>query len=172
MVRYAPKEWLTRKLYGVAGIQHAGDDPFGDIVAGTDKHFNGSIGVASVGIIAYNRIPNDLKRKLLYETSKNINFKPGKIYQAAKSFSKSAGRVLNTAGHYGTILGVGAIAYDVMDDGQVKTSSIVNGVLIGVGLAFPVTAPFILAYGAADYLFDISGGLDSKFGSVNTHLHD
>jgi len=37
---------------------------------------------------------------------------------------------------------------------------------------FPVTAPFIFAYGLADYAFDIGGTMDNKFGEINTHIYD
>jgi hypothetical protein len=70
------------------------------------------------------------------------------------------------------ILSAAAIAYDVLDDGHVKTSSLVNGGLMAVGLLIPVTAPFVVAYGILDYTFDIGDELDENFGTVNTHIYD
>ncbi|WP_187478185.1 hypothetical protein [Amniculibacterium sp. G2-70] len=64
------------------------------------------------------------------------------------------------------------VLFYLLDDGNVKTSTAVNLGLLTVGLAFPVTAPFVLAYGVLDYTFDIGDKLDAQFGGINTHIYD
>lgn len=139
----------------------------GEAIAFTEKNFNGGLGYTEVAVKGYNRIPNDFKRKMAYKLSKIINMKSGKIYQSSKAFMNNVGKIAGKLGRLSTALSVLAIGADVVDDGKLKTSSAVNGVLLGVGLAFPVTAPFVLAYGVVDYTFDIGDKLDAKFGNVN-----
>ncbi|MGU9940275.1 hypothetical protein ACNFNZ_17050 [Empedobacter brevis] len=147
-------------------------DAFMKIYENIDKHFNGGLGYTEVAIKGYNKIPNHIKRHYSYKLSKFIDVKPGKIFQNSKAFVNKAGKVAGKLGKVSTALSVASGAVDVFDDGQVKTSTAVNMTLLAVGLAFPGTAPFILAYGVLDYTFDISGKLDEKFGSFNTHIYD
>lgn len=144
----------------------------GEATAFTEKNFNGGLGYTDVAVKGYNRIPNDFKRKMAYELSKITNMKSGKIYQNSKAFMSKAGKVAGKLGKLSTTLSVVAGAADLLDDGNVKTSTAVNLGLLTVGLAFPVTAPFVLAYGVLDYTFDIGDKLDAQFGGINTHIYD
>ncbi len=94
-----------------------------------------------------------------------------KLSQNAKSnynFSKDLGKLSKA----GTIVSAGAIAYDFLDDGNIKTSSVVNGTLLAISLFFPPTAGIVLAYTVADYFFDFSGKIDNRFGEINTGIYD
>lgn len=144
----------------------------GEAIAFTEKNFNGGLGYTDVAVRGYNRIPNDFKRKMAYELSKMTNMKSGKTYQKSKAFMNKTGKIVGKLGKLSTVLSVVAGAADLLDDGNVKTSTAVNGVLLGVGLAFPVTAPFVLAYGVLDFTFDIGDKLDAQFGGINTHIYD
>lgn len=144
----------------------------GEAIAFTEKNFNGGLGYTDVAVKGYNRIPNDFKHKMAYELSKITNMKSGKIYQNSKAFMSKAGKVAGKLGKLSTTLSVVAGAADLLDDGNVKTSTAVNLGLLTVGLAFPVTAPFVLAYGVLDYTFDIGDKLDAQFGGINTHIYD
>jgi hypothetical protein len=48
--------------------------------------------------------------------------------------------------------------------GTVKSSSIVNGILMGVAFINPVVGGAVLIYSIGDYFFDFSGSIDEKFG--------
>jgi hypothetical protein len=157
MVRYAPKEWLTRKLYGVAGIQHAGDDPFGDGLAKTDKHFNGAVGTVGVAILGYNQIPNDIKRMYAYKFSKMTGLKAGKIFQGTKSFVNGASSAVKALGVVGTVIGVGAAGYEIATDTWDAHTVVNAGLIVSAAAATIFAAPAVLTgmaiYGVADYFF-------------------
>lgn len=104
--------------------------------------------------------------------SKKTGFKSGKIFQNTKGFVNGTGNFISKLGNAGSVLSGGAIAFDLLDDGNLKSSSILNGALLGVGLAFPVTAPLIIGYGILDYTFDIGDRIDRNFGTVNTGIYD
>ena len=84
---------------------------------------------------------------------------------------------------YFTLLAIttGIIINDVAQDGKIKTSNIVNGTLMVIGtvamfstaiLSAPVIAGIgigIAAYGVADWVFDIGGSLDSRYGQFNVN---
>jgi len=137
-----------------------------------EKNFNGELGYLGVAVKGFQNIPNDLKRDAAYKLSKLVNIKSGRIFQRTKGFVNGAGKVAKKLGPIGTGLSILSIGYDIADDGQVKTSSLINGGLLTVGLIFPVTAPFIVAYGILDYTFDIGDKLDDRYGSVNTYIYE
>lgn len=144
----------------------------GEALGFIDKNFNGGLGYVGVAVKGYNMIPSQLKRANSYKLSKLIGVKSGIIFQSAKGFMTGTGKLVSKLGATANVLSVAAITYDVFDDGQVKTSSVVNGTLLTVALTIPVTAPFIAAYGILDYTFDIGDKLDENFGSINTHIYE
>lgn len=154
------------------GTQSGGANLFGDALGFVDKHFNGGLGYTGVAVNAYNKIPNGFKRHYAYELSKKTGWKSGKIFQNTKGFVNGTGKLVSRLGTAGTVLSGAVITYDLLDDGNLKSSSIINGALLGVGLAFPVTAPFIIGYGILDYTFDISDRIDRNLGTVNTGIYD
>ncbi|MEO7173904.1 RHS repeat-associated core domain-containing protein [Flavobacterium sp.] len=72
----------------------------------------------------------------------------------------------------GNIVAGGAIAYDILDDGNIKASTVLNASLLTLSILFPPTAGVILAYGIADYFFDISGKIDNNVGQIKTGLYE
>ena len=90
--------------------------------------------------------------------------------QKSKTFVKSTGRFANRLGIAGSILTAGSIVYDVAEDGNLNPSSALNATLLVVGLACPVTAPFLLAYGVADYMFGLSDKIDANIKEI--HIYD
>lgn len=72
----------------------------------------------------------------------------------------------------GSIVAGGAIIYDVFDDGNIKSSTVVNTALLVTSLVFPPSAIFILGYGVADYFFDFSGKIDNRFGEIKTGIYE
>jgi hypothetical protein len=62
--------------------------------------------------------------------------------------------------------------YDVLDDDNIKTSTLVNAGLTTLAIAVRVTAPFILVYGILDYSFDLSEKIDAHSPGINTGLYD
>ncbi|SDG66321.1 RHS repeat domain-containing protein, partial [Epilithonimonas hungarica] len=137
-----------------------------------DKYYNGNLGYLEMAVKTYNKVPNVTKRAVAYNLSKMTPFKSGKIFQGTKAFMSKAGKVAGKLGKVSTALSMIAIGADIADDGNVKTSSLLNGGLLAVGIFIPGAAPFILAYGVLDYTFDIGDKLDAEFGSVNTHIYD
>ena len=154
------------------GDQGGGDGLWGDVLGLVDKHFNGGLGYIGVAVNAYNKIPNDFKRHYAHEISKKTGWKSGKIFQNTKGFVNGSGKLVSRLGTTGSILSGAVITYDLLDDGNLRSSSIINGALLGVGLAFPVTAPFIIGYGILDYSFGISDQIDNHFGTVKTGIYD
>jgi RHS repeat-associated protein len=156
---HAQKVWIA---------QGNGGSFFGDILKGTEKHFNGSLGTIGVGVQGYNNIGNDVKRAYAYKLSKITGIKSGKIFQGAKGFTNSTGKLVSKLGPVGTLLGVGVIGYEVGTDTW-DAHTIVNGsLMIGAGIATIFAAPAVLTgialYGVGDYFFDFSGGIDNTIG--------
>jgi hypothetical protein len=104
--------------------------------------------------------------------SKITGCKSGEFFQTLKGFVYHTGKYVSKLGTAGSALSGAAIGYDLLDDGNLKSSSILNGALLGVGLVFPVTAPFIIGYGILDYTFDAGDCNDRNFGTVNTVIYD
>jgi hypothetical protein len=159
---------LPRKENG----KQSDEDIFSNTLGFMDKHFNGGLGYIGVAVKGYNFIPNNYKRHYAYKVSKRTGWKSGKIFQNTKGFVNGTGRLISRLGPAGSILSGAAITYDLFDDGNLKSSSILNGTLLIIGLTNPVTAPFILGYGILDYSFGISERIDRKFGTVNTGIYD
>jgi RHS repeat-associated protein len=148
--------------------QSGGGSLFGDILTGTEKHFNGGIGTVGVAVQGYNNIPNDIKRAYAYKLSKMTGVKSGQIFQGAKGFANGAGKWAKSLGPYGTVLGVGVIGYEVGTDSW-DAHTIVNGsLMIGAGVATIFAAPAVLTgiaiYGVGDYFFDFGGTIDRNVG--------
>jgi RHS repeat-associated protein len=89
----------------------------------------------------------------------NFNNVKSKNASSHRSFSKA----LKKVGIFGTIIEAGIIIND-FSDGTVKSSSIVNGVLMGVAFINPVIGSAVLIYSIGDYFFEFSGGIDENFG--------
>ena len=150
------------------GAQNGGGSLFGDILTGTEKHFNGGLGTAGVAVQGYNNIPNDVKRAYAYKLSKMTGIKSGKIFQGAKSFANSTGKVVSKLGPVGTVLGGGVITYEVMSGTWDAHTAVNAGWMIGAGVATFFAAPAVLTgiaiYGVGDYFFDFGGSIDRNVG--------
>ena len=151
-------------------VEEISNISFKEYLGFADKQLNGSVGLIAVGLKGYDVVPNHTLRHYAYKLSKAINVKPGKIYQKSKTFVKSTGRFANRLGIAGSILTAGTIVYDVAEDGNLNPSSALNATLLVVGLACPVTAPFLLAYGVADYMFGLSDKIDANIKEI--HIYD
>lgn len=146
----------------------SGGSFFGNLLSGTESHFNGALDISFTALHGYNKLPKDVKRHYAYKLSKRINVKPGKIFQGVKNFSKSGGKLVSKLGPFGTVLSAGVITYEV-STGTWDAHTVVNGaLLVGAGVATAFAAPAVLTgiaiYGVADYFFDISGGIDKTIG--------
>ncbi|WP_395093596.1 RHS repeat-associated core domain-containing protein [Vaginella massiliensis] len=137
-----------------------------------ERNFNGILDYTEVGVKGYKKIPHHVKRHYAYKLSKFTDIKSGEIYQKTKGFVNKTGKFVTKAGNYGNVASVAVGVVDVLDDGNIKASTVVNMSLLAVGLAFPVTAPFILAYGVLDFTFDISGRIDNNFNGIDTGIYD
>jgi len=62
--------------------------------------------------------------------------------------------------------------YDIFDDGNLKTSTVVNASLTALAIVVPVTTPFILGYAGLDYAFGISEYIDANSSGINTGIYD
>jgi hypothetical protein len=141
---------------------------FGDILKGTEKHFNGGLGTVGVAVQGYNNIANDVKRVYAYKLSKMTGIKSGKIFQSAKGFANSTGKLVSKLSPLGTALGVGVIGYEVGTDTW-DAHTIVNGsLMVGAGVATFFAAPAVLTgiaiYGVGDYFLDFGGVIDNNLG--------
>jgi len=140
----------------------------GDILTETENHFNGGLGTVGVAVQGYNKIPNDVKRHYAYKLSKATGVKSGKIFQGAKSFANSTGKVVSKLGPLGAALGIGVIGYELKYD-KWDAHTVVNaGLMIGAGVATFFAAPAVLTgiaiYGVGDYFFDFGGVIDRNLG--------
>ena len=156
----------AHKVFVMPNVQESGF--FGDILTGTDKHFNGSLGTIGVAVQGYRNIPNDIKRAYAYKLSKMTGIKSGQIFQGAKGFANSTGKLVSRLGPVGTALGIGVIGYEVGTDTW-DAHTIVNGsLMIGAGAATLFAAPAVLTgiaiYGVGDYFFDFGGIIDRNAG--------
>ena len=158
-------------LIGINGLYNAqggGGGLFGDILTGTEKHFNGGLGTLGVAVQGYNNIGNDVKRAYAYKLSKMTGVKSGQIFQGAKGFANSTGKLVSKLGPVGTVLGGGVIVYEGLS-GTWDAHTIVNGgLMLGAAAATIFAAPAVLTgialYGVGDYFFDFSGGIDNTIG--------
>jgi hypothetical protein len=85
----------------------------------------------------------------------------GKIWRE-RGYGASGGKL----GIAGNILGVGKILYDVKNDSW-DASTFIDAATIGAGIVFmanPVVMGAIIAYGTADYFFDINDRIDATIG--------
>ncbi|MEN8191892.1 MAG: DUF6443 domain-containing protein [Bacteroidota bacterium] len=87
-------------------------------------------------------------------------------------FNKNIAQKLNKVGKVGNALTVAVIAYDILDDGNIKSSTVVNSILFSATFAFPVIAPVTITYGLLDLAFGFSETIDQNFGEINTGLYD
>jgi RHS repeat-associated protein len=155
-----------RAMSGWGGqLLHAG---VGEYLLPAEKHYNGSLGLVGAAVAGYNKIPNHAKRHYAHKLSKVIGVNSGRIFQGVKAFANSTGRLTGKLGPAGTLLTVGVIGYEV-GTGTWDAHTVVNGtLLIATGVATFFAAPAVLAgivaYGIADYAFDISGAIDANFG--------
>lgn len=75
---------------------------FGDILAGTEKHFNRCLGTVGVAVQGYNNMPNDVKRAYAYKLSKMTGVKSGQIFQGAKDLGTVATAATTAYSWYNT----------------------------------------------------------------------
>src|SRR5690554_73319 len=102
----------------------------------------------------------------------NFNDRPYKRLSQNAKANYNFAKDLSKLSKAGNIVAGGTIIYDVLDDGNIKASTVVNAALLTISIAFPPSAVFILGYGVADYFFDFSGRIDSRFGEIKTGLYD
>jgi hypothetical protein len=144
------------------------DSRLWNFFSGSEKHFNGSMGLVGTAVSGYNKIPNEVKRHYAYKLSKQTGIKSGKIFQGLKGTTKWAGKVVTRLGPIGITATLGVIGYEVGTDTW-DAHTVVNGaLLVGAGAATIFAAPAVLtgvaAYGVADYFFDIGGKIDNTVG--------
>lgn len=102
----------------------------------------------------------------------NFNDRPfNKLSQWGK-VNKTFAKNLRSIGKVGNVTTAATLAIDILDDGNIKTSTAINSVLTVVALAIPVTAPFVVAYGILDYAFGFSGAIDARSNGINTGIYD
>ncbi|MDP3929630.1 MAG: hypothetical protein Q8R57_11455, partial [Bacteroidota bacterium] len=133
-----------------------------------EKHFNGGLGTVGVAVQGYKKISNDTKRHYAYKLSKMTGVKSGKIFQGAKGFVNSTGKMASKLGPVGTVLGVGVASYEI-GTGTWDAHTAVNiGLMLGAAAATFVGAPAVLTgiavYGVGDYFFDFGGKIDRNVG--------
>ena len=92
-----------------------------------------------------------------------------------KGFTKATGKLTSKLGPVGNVVAIGVIGYEAGTDTW-DAHTVVNGaLLVGAGVATFFAAPVVLTgigiYGVTDYVFDISGGIDSVVGR-NSGLWD
>jgi RHS repeat-associated protein len=148
--------------------QSGGGSFFGDALNITDKHLNGGLGTAGVAVQGYSNISNDVKRTYAYKLSKITGLKSGQLFQGAKSFVNSTGKLVSKLGPVGTVLGGGVITYEVMNGTWDAHTAVNTGLMIGAGVATFFAAPAVLTgigiYGVGDYFFDFSGIINKNLG--------
>jgi RHS repeat-associated protein len=165
---YLNKDWLQ------ARIDHA---MFGDVFKEFDlgkafkaieDHYNGGLDNVNLAVYGFNNMSNETKRAFAYKLSKHIDVKSGRIFQSAKSFTKSTSKLTSKLGPIGTALSIGVIGYELTTDTWNAHTIIDGALLIGAGAAVVFGAPAVLigigVYGVLDYAFDISGKVDKAIG--------
>lgn len=87
-----------------------------------------------------------------------FKIKPGQIRRGLTTGIKSAEKI---AGKVGAPLTVALITLDILDNGKINPSSIVDATLLTVGIGAGIAI-----YGAVDLMLDISGKLDETIGEI------
>lgn len=151
--------WVAN--YGGGGI-------WGDRLHFTEKHLNGGLGTVGVSVLGYNNLPNSIKRTYAYKLSKITGIKAGQIFQKAKGFANTTGKLVSKLGTVGAVLQVGVIYYEASND-KWNAHTYVNGtLLVGAGVATFFAAPAVLTgiavYGVGDYFFDFGRTIDKTIG--------
>ena len=145
-----------------------GGSLFGDILTGTEKHFNGGLGTVGAAVQGYNNIPNDVKRAYAYKLSKATGLKSGQIFQGAKGFANSTGKWASKLGPVGILLGVGVAGYEIgtwtWDAHTAVNITLMGGVAAATFFAAPAVLTGIAIYGVGDYFFDFGGTIDRNVG--------
>ena len=104
---YGPKQQYIPSPTNGNADQGGGLD--GNDMLGIEEHFNGGIGTVGVAVQGYNKIGNAVKRAFAHKLSKMTGIKSGKIFQGAKGFAKSTGKLASKLGPVGTAVGIGVI---------------------------------------------------------------
>jgi len=102
----------------------------------------------------------------------NFNDRPYKRLSQWAKTNKTFAQNLSKAGKLGNGLVVATTVYDVLDDGNLRTSTAINATLTGVAIAFPAAAPLVLLYGVLDYNFEFSEYIDAHSSGINTGIYD
>lgn len=89
-----------------------------------------------------------------------------RLSKAAKSSHKVANNLSKIA-RLSQIVTVVIVASDYVDDGNIKTSTVINTTLTVAATVFPVLAPFAVGYAAADIVFGISERIDQSYGGID-----
>ena len=105
-------------------------------------------------------------------TKGNFNDRPFKRLSQWGKANKNFDQGLSKMGKLANGLVVVTTVYDIFDDGNLKTSTVVNASLTALAIVVPVTAPFILGYAVLDYAFGISEYIDANSSGINTGIYD
>ena len=176
---YPPTTWLDPAPYPASAPRRQSyastpeDDPFGYWLQTFKKYYGAGLDNLSVGLAAFDEIPNKTKHRWAYKFHKQTDWsKPGKIYQGAKSWAKTASKFGKRAGVAGGFLSGGVIFYEATNNKWnahtfVDFALLAGGVLAVIFLSAPVAAAVgtgIAIYGIVDFVFDVSDKLDVSIG--------
>ncbi len=171
----------AKRGFSNAAMQAAADNVAGQVNAGVKDYLNRTnlsyTGVATYGSWKY------MGGRYVQTNGKIGNFLET-VSKNAKLSSMKASAFKN-AGIVGNVITAGMIGYDIYQDGQIQTSNIINGSLVIVSTAALIAATMIatpavifgsavvgtaiFVYGVADFIFDIGGGLDRKYGQFKVY---
>jgi len=96
----------------------------------------------------------------------NFNSKPFKRLSRRAKMYKRFVQDVDKIGKVGNVVEGFVIAYDIVDDGNLKTSNAINGTLTLVAIVFPASAPFIGVYFAADFIFNFDETIDNHSNGI------
>jgi hypothetical protein len=125
---------------------------------------------SSAGVIGDSKLNSGRYTQLNGKTG-NFNDRPFKQLSQWGKANKGFAQNLSRVGKLANGLVFATAAYDLLDDGNVKTSTMVNAGLMTLAITVPITAPFVLAYGILDYAFNISGYIDANSSGINTGIY-
>ncbi len=101
-------------------------------------------------------------------SSKMTGVKSGQIFQGAKSFANSTGKVVSKLGPVGTLLGVGLAGYEIgtgtWDAHTAVNIAVMGGATAATFFAAPAVLTGIGIYGVGDYFLDFGGAIDRNVG--------
>ncbi len=126
---------------------------------------------SAFGVIGDNRLKSG-EYKQLNGKQGNFNNKPYKKLSNWGKANKTFAQNLSKLGGVANGLVIATAVYDALDDGNIKTSTVINVGLMALSVAVPVTAPAIIIYGVFDLTFGFSKAIDSSSKGINTGIYD